>query len=83
MACDRASNYCRTGGALVGQGEAGCAGAAIGAGADAAAGCGRAADFFVAGFFAAGFLAALGCCAAGVSSTTIGLGPKRGGSPVS
>ena len=54
---DISAGYCRTGGALVGQGEAGCAGAAvIGAGAAAAAG------LFVAGFFAAGFLVARGCC---------------------
>ena len=51
------ADYWRTGGALVGQGDAGCAGAAvIGAGAAAAAG------FFVAGFLAAGFLVARGCC---------------------
>jgi len=87
---DRAINsgysagYCRTGGALVGQGDAGCAGAAvIGAGAAVAVGCGRAAGFLVAGFLAAGFLVPRGCGAAGVSSTTTGLGPKRGGSPVS
>jgi hypothetical protein len=74
------AGYWRTGGALVGQGDAGCAGAAVmGAGGGAAA----AAGFFVAGFLAGGFLAAgRGCCAAGVSSTTTGLGPKRGGSPV-
>jgi hypothetical protein len=71
--------YCRTGGGLVGQGEAGCAGdAVIGAGA---AGCGRALVFFAAGFLAGGFLVALGG-AAGVSSTTTGFVPKRGGSPV-
>jgi len=77
------ADYWRTGGALVGQGDAGWVGAAvIGAGAAAAAGCGRAAGFFVAGFLAAGFLVPRGCGAAGVSSTTTGLGPKRGGSPV-
>ena len=50
------AGYWRTGGALVGQGDAGCAGAAvIGAGAAAAAG------FFVAGFLGAGFLVDRGC----------------------
>jgi hypothetical protein len=67
--------YCLTGGGLVGHGEAGCAGAAvIGAGAAAAAGCG--AGFLVEGFLVAGFFVARGCCGAGVSSTTTGLGPK-------
>ena len=73
------ASYCRTGGALVGQGEAGCAGAAvIGAGAAAAAGCGRAADFFVAGFLAAGFLVPRGCCASGRELYDDRVGSKTG-----
>jgi len=77
------TGYCRKGGGLVGQGEVGCAGdAVIGAAAGgAAADAGRAGFFFAAGFLAAGFLATLGAGAAGVSSTTTGLGRNRGGSP--
>jgi len=74
------SGYCRTGGALLGQGEVGCAGEAVMGAAGAAADAGRA-GFFGAGFLAGGFLATFGAGAAGESSTTTGLGPSLGESP--
>jgi hypothetical protein len=52
----------------------------MGAGAAAAAGFGRAAGILATGFLDAGFFAEAG--AAGVSSTTTGLGRNLGGSPV-
>jgi hypothetical protein len=82
-------SYCRVGGGVVGQGEAGCAGdaavgavAAVAAVAGAAAAVGRAAGLFAVGLLPAGFLATFAAGSAAVSSTTTGLGLNLGGSPV-